>query len=194
MIEIVEYQESWPHEFHELASKIRQALGDYAQRIDHIGSTSVPGLAAKDKIDMQLTVATFDNFEPIETALATLGYTIRIDVRRDHNPDHSQNDDATDPEWEKRLCRPPAGQRPTNLHIRANGRLNQRYPLLFRDYLRQHPAAIHTYAAVKRRLAHYLPNDPEAYTDIKDPVCDFIMQLAEKWAAETGWQPGESDA
>ncbi|MCB8942818.1 MAG: GrpB family protein [Ardenticatenaceae bacterium] len=194
MVEIVEYQENWPHDFQLLASALRQALGDLAVRIDHIGSTSVPGLAAKDRIDMQLTVASFDDFAPIEAALATLGYTVRSDVRRDHNPDHSQTDAGTDPQWAKRLCTAPAGQRPTNLHIRVNGRLNQRYPLLFRDYLRQHPPTAHTYAALKRQLAHYLPDNLHAYADIKDPACDLIMQLAEKWAAETGWQPGKSGA
>jgi GrpB-like predicted nucleotidyltransferase (UPF0157 family) len=194
MIEIVEYQDNWPQEFARLAAPLRQALGDYALRIDHIGSTSVPGLATKDRIDMQLTIASFDNFAPIETALASVDYTVRTDVLHDHNPDHSQDDDDTDPDWEKRLCRTPAGQRPTNLHIRAHGRLNQRYPLLFRDFLRQHPEAANAYAAVKRRLAHFLPDNIHAYTDIKDPVCDLIMLMAEKWAAETGWQPGPTDA
>jgi GrpB-like predicted nucleotidyltransferase (UPF0157 family) len=194
MIEIVEYQDSWPRDFELLASALRQALGHYALRIDHIGSTSVPGLASKDRIDMQLTVASFDTFEPIQTALESLGYTVRSDVLRDHHPDHSQADEGTDPDWEKRFCYPPGGQRPTNLHIRANGRANQRYALLFRDYLRQHPAAAHAYAAFKRRLAQFLPEAPlYAYADIKDPVCDLIMQSAEKWAAETDWQPGPSD-
>lgn len=194
MIEIVDYQESWVGDFEQLGSALRQALGSHALRIDHIGSTSVPDLAAKDRIDIQLTVASFDNFEPIQTGLATLGYLVRSDVLRDHHPDHSQADEGTDPEWEKRLCQPPEGQRPANLHIRVNGRANQRYALLFRDYLRQHPAAAHAYAAVKHRLAHFLPNNLHAYADIKDPVCDLIMQSAEKWAAETGWQPGPTDA
>jgi GrpB-like predicted nucleotidyltransferase (UPF0157 family) len=194
MIEIVEYQDNWPCDFQVLASTLRQALGNYALRIDHIGSTSVPGLAAKDCIDIQLTIAAFDNFEPIQTALESLGYTVRSDVLRDHHPDHRQVDQGTDPEWEKRYCYPPSGQRPTHLHIRVNGRSNQRYAILFRDYLRQHSDAAYTYAAFKRCLAQFLPDDSRyAYADIKDPVCDLIMQLAEKWAAETGWQPGPSD-
>ena len=60
MLEIVPYKRSWPSEFRKLASLLRQGLGDLALRIDHIGSTAVPGLAAKDVIDIQITVAALD--------------------------------------------------------------------------------------------------------------------------------------
>jgi GrpB-like predicted nucleotidyltransferase (UPF0157 family) len=194
MIEIVAYREGWRDEFRQIGTALRQAVGDGALRIDHIGSTSVPHLAAKDIIDVQMTVASFDNFAPIRMALASLGYAMLEGINRDHNPDHSQEDTKDDPLWEKRLFKPPDSQRPTNLHVRVNGRANQRYALLFRDYLRQHSEAAHAYAAVKHRLAQYVGDNHVAYTDTKDPVCDLIMQAAEKWAAETGWQPGQSDA
>lgn len=182
-VEIVAYREAWIEEFEPIAAVLRQALGPLALRVDHIGSTSVPGLAAKDVIDVQLTVADLDG--PLETALAPLGYTLRQDITRDHRPPLALGPES---DWEKRYFAPPPGQRPTHLHVRAAGRANQRYALLFRDYLRAHPASAEAYAELKRRLAHYHAADREAYTDIKDPACDLIIHAAEAWAAATSWQ------
>ena len=74
-----------------------------------------------------------------------------------------------------------------NLHIRAEGRANQRYALLFRDYLRAHPTVAAGYGELKRRLADYVGADRNNYVEIKDPVCDIITAAAEEWAAATGW-------
>ena len=71
--------------------------------------------------------------------------------------------------------------------MRILGRANQRYPLLFRDYLRCHPAAAAGYEALKRVLVQYHAEDRIVYTLIKDPVCDVIMSAAEDWARQTGW-------
>jgi GrpB-like predicted nucleotidyltransferase (UPF0157 family) len=195
MIEIVDYQPTWPADFATLAGALRRALGSHALRIDHIGSTSVPGLPAKDVIDMQVTVAGFESFAPVEAALAELGYSMVEHIQADHQPglSHLPPDLPYDPQWEKRYFRPPAGQRPTHLHVRAQGRANQRYALLFRDYLRAHAAAATGYAIFKRRLALLVGEDRALYADTKDPVCDIIMAGAEAWAAATGWQPGPSD-
>ena len=91
-------------------------------------------------------------------------------------------------EWEKRYYQPPPGQRPTHMHVRILGRANQRYPILFRDYLRSHPSAAGGYAAFKRCLASYFPEDRLSYTLIKDPVCDVIMAAAEEWSQATQWR------
>jgi len=189
-VEIVLYGERWPAEFAAIGAALRGALGDLALRIDHIGSTSVPGLAAKDRIDVQLTVADFDRFEPVQAALEQLGYTSVPGILRDHQPPGWIGQDA---EWQKRFFRPPAAQRPTNLHVRAAGRANQRYPLLFRDYLRARPRSAAAYAKLKRRLADNL-RDLETYPDVKDPACDLIIVAAEDWAVVIGWQPEPSDA
>ena len=77
--------------------------------------------------------------------------------------------------------------------VRAAGRANQRYPLLFRDYLRAHPASAAAYAELKRRLAANL-RDLATYPDVKDPACDLIMVAAEEWARQTHWELGSSDA
>jgi hypothetical protein len=83
--------------------------------------------------------------------------------------------------------------RPANLHVREAGRFNQRYPLLCRDYLRSHPMAAEAYGAIKRRLASFFPNDPDAYYAIKDPTLDLLMVGAEDWAISAGWSEPPSD-
>jgi GrpB-like predicted nucleotidyltransferase (UPF0157 family) len=184
MITIVPYDPAWPHEFSRLAEPLRQALGALALRVDHIGSTAVPGLAAKDVIDMQITVR--DLSMPVEEALAMLGYERNTTITADHLPPHMTGPVA---DWQKWFFRPPAAQRRSNLHVRVEGRPNQRYPLLFRDYLRAHPIARDAYGIIKQQLARYHAEDVDAYYDIKDPVCDIIWGAAEEWAQATNWQP-----
>jgi len=188
MIEIVPYKKSWPAEFQEIASRLRHQLGDLALRIDHIGSTSVPGLPAKDVIDIQITVAALDH--RVQSAVTALGYTQPEGIWRDHCPPNAV---ASETDWEKMLFFPPRGQRRTHTHVRVQGRANQRYALLFRDYLRAHPATAAAYAELKRRLAQHLA-DPQTYPEVKDPAVDLIYLAAEDWAAASRWQPGPSDA
>jgi len=184
---IIEYQDRWPHEFKEIASKIREACGEVALRIDHIGSTAVPGLSAKDRIDIQLTVEALSN--EVEAALNRIGYSLFL-VVSDHCPPGMEN---IPDNWEKWLFKPPEGQRSTNLHVRVEGKPNQRYPLLFRDYLRIHPATAGAYAELKKRLAENLA-DGGNYPDVKDPAVDLIYFAAEEWARTVDWSPGPSDA
>ncbi|HVN54945.1 MAG TPA: GrpB family protein [Anaerolineaceae bacterium] len=188
MISIVPYQPIWPEEFLTIARPLRQALGDLALRIDHIGSTAVPGLAAKDRIDIQVTVPGLT--EAVERALNRAGYERLEGITQDHVP---PGEPSHPDEWGKWIFKPPENQRLTNVHVRVAGRPNQRYPLLFRDYLRANPAAAEAYARVKTALARYHAGDVVAYYDIKDPVCDIIFSAAEVWAAATGWLPGPSD-
>jgi GrpB-like predicted nucleotidyltransferase (UPF0157 family) len=181
-IVIVNYRPEWPDEFAAIAAHLRDAHGDHALRIDHIGSTSVPGLAAKDVIDAQVTVRDFT--PELEAAFERAGY-----VRNVHTQDHLPPT-ATGPErdWEKRLFNPAPGARRANIHVRRAGSPNGRYALLFRDYLRAHPLASGAYARAKRALAQYGPTDWDLYYDVKDPICDIIMAGAEDWAATTPWR------
>jgi GrpB-like predicted nucleotidyltransferase (UPF0157 family) len=86
--------------------------------------------------------------------------------------------------WEKRLWQSPSGAgRRVNVHVRVAGWPNQRYALLFRDYLRAHPGAAAAYARLKRELAHRLGDDLASYTQLKDPACDLVIVAAQDWAA-----------
>jgi GrpB-like predicted nucleotidyltransferase (UPF0157 family) len=183
---IVAYQPTWPDEFRAIAAAQRQALGALALRIDHIGSTAVPDLPAKDVIDVQVSVAALDApaIAAIHAALGAIGYSQAEEISRDHRP---PNASGPDEDWAKLYFRPPPGQRPTHTHVRMLGRPNQRYPLLFRDYLRAHPATAAAYAELKRRLAANLA-DPATYPDVKDPAVDLIYLAAEEWVAVTGWE------
>ena len=134
MVEIVAYREEWPEEFRVIGMGLRQALGGLALRIDHIGSTAVPGLPAKDVIDIQISVAALD--AALIAAMTAAGYRQSLRNLGDHQPPHFVGPPE---DWKKLFFNPPAGQRRTNTHVRVLGRANQRYPLLFRDYLRAHP-------------------------------------------------------
>ncbi|PIQ25267.1 hypothetical protein COW36_19970 [bacterium (Candidatus Blackallbacteria) CG17_big_fil_post_rev_8_21_14_2_50_48_46] len=186
MVTIQAYSPLWPEEFAEIAAKLRAGLGPLALRIDHIGSTSVPGLAAKDIIDLQITVAALS--PDIIEALQALGYQHFVEVRCDHRPPAAVGPDS---DWQKLYFRPPPGQRPTHTHVRQMGRPNQIYPLLFRDYLRAHPPMAEAYARLKQRLAETLPNS-QVYSEVKDPAVDLIFFAAQAWAERVDWklEPG----
>jgi len=185
---IVDHRASWRGDFVRIAATLRAALGALASRIDHIGSTSVPDLCAKDVIDVQISVAALD--ARVVDALTTIGYTQVDWIVRDHRPPDGVGPDS---DWEKLYFRPPPGQRRTHTHVRVLGRPNQRYALLFRDYLIAHPQTAAAYGELKRRLAASLAN-PADYPDVKDPAVDLIYLPAQRWAVETRWQPRPPDA
>jgi len=181
-IVIARPDDTWPAQYEKTARAVSNLLGDTAQRIDHIGSTSVPGLPAKDILDMQVTVGTEPELDDVVERMTAADWELRPH-RRDHPVPVLPADDL---QWVKRLLVEPMYRRRVNLHIRVAGRANQRYALLFRDYLRQHPDAARAYGAFKVRAAA-LQLDASDYTDLKDPVCDLIYLPAEEWAARTSW-------
>lgn len=185
MIAIVDYRPEWPDEFARIAAVLRAGLGPLALRVDHIGSTAVPGLAAKDVIDVQVTVRALD--PAVADAIEGLGFVRHPGAVCDHVPPGRSDAEA---DWAKFLFSGRAGERRAHVHVRLAGRANQRYPLLFRDYLRAHPATAAAYAELKRRLAAGLA-DPRSYPEVKDPAVDLIYFAAEAWAEATGWSPAD---
>ena len=183
---VVPYDDAWVPRARSLITELRTALGPTASRIEHIGSTAVPGMAAKNVIDLQVSVDDLDAATGrFEAALRVRGFT-RLPYERDHVP--AGLDDDPD-RWAKRYWsrrEHPDGD--VNLHVRLAGLPNERLALLFRDWLRAHPAAVPAYAAFKLALARSVP-DIDAYTAIKDPVVDLVMAVAEPWALESGWTP-----
>jgi GrpB-like predicted nucleotidyltransferase (UPF0157 family) len=190
-IEIVDYRSSWPEEFRQVGASLRASLGPSALRINHIGSTSVTGLSAKDVIDVQVSVASLDLDQPARQGFETAGYPLYDDVWTDHLPAGASLDAGA---WTKRMARPVTDKRRTNVHVRVAGSPNERYALLFRDYLRAHPPAAATYGEIKRELASRHADDMDAYYTVKDPVCDLIMDAAEPWAVQSAWVLPVADA
>jgi GrpB-like predicted nucleotidyltransferase (UPF0157 family) len=185
-IEIVSYDPGWPAEFEGIGKQIRDAVGDAALTIHHIGSTSVPGLAAKDIIDVQMGVVDFSL--AWKKRIEALGFEYR-EYLRDHCPPGTE---LSPEQLEKRFFKMES--RAINFHIRVPGRFNYRYALLFRDYLRTHPRAADAYSEVKKNMARHFADDPNAYYSFKDPVCDCVMSGAVEWARATNWNPAPSDA
>ena len=180
---IVDADPGWPEDFERIADGIRDALGPDALRIEHIGSTSVPGLASKDVIDVQITVNDERLLERAAATLAHVGWRRPPGTWSDHPVPGLPTDES---EWRKVFLDGPAGSRLVRVHVRVAGRANTRYALLFRDFLRTHANEATAYAELKRRLATIAP-DGDTYADTKDPACDLIYFAAERWAQETGW-------
>jgi GrpB-like predicted nucleotidyltransferase (UPF0157 family) len=178
-IVVVAYDPLWPTEFTHLAASLREALCSVAVRIDHIGSTAVPGLVAKPAIDIQVSVQSLEPTEVFRAPLERLGYRFRSD-----------NLERT-----KRYFREPPGNRRTHLHVRRHGSWNEQFALLFRDYLRVHPDAAARYGELKLILADRFvrPDERQAYVEAKVSIIWATMREADAWAKATGWQPGLSD-
>jgi len=179
------YSRQWGERGAELAAEIATALGPLALRVEHIGSTSIPGMAAKPVYDLQVSVrdlaAAADAFD---APLAALGLH-----RAPYEADHVPAGRLDPPErWAKRLWNRRTGGERMNLHVRVAGSPNERLALLFRDWFRAHPQAVPAYGDFKLRLADAVASI-ETYTDVKDPVVDLIIVTAEAWADRTGWQP-----
>jgi GrpB-like predicted nucleotidyltransferase (UPF0157 family) len=185
-VRVVPYDESWPPRAEAELQTLAGRLGDLVLDATHIGSTSIPLMAAKNVLDLQLSVWDLpEATAAFDSPLAELGY-----IRRPYEQDHVPAGDGSDPQlWAKRVWvrrNHPGGD--VNLHMRVVGSPNERLALLFRDYLRGHPLAVAAYSQFKLALAAQV-GDLDVYTDIKDPVVDLVIVAAEKWAADTGWQP-----
>ena len=176
-IHIAEHDSAWPVRFAEIGAQLRRALGDVALRIDHIGSTSVPGLAAKPIVDVQISVERLEPVAPFRDPLVSMGLVDRAD----------------NPERTKRYFREAPGQPRTHFHVRRAGSFSEQFALLFRDFLRVDQRSASEYAALKRDLAQRYGHDRQAYTDAKAPFCWKIIQRADTWAQQIGWEPGPSD-
>jgi GrpB-like predicted nucleotidyltransferase (UPF0157 family) len=183
---IVDYEPDWPHQAETLVAQLVKALGTDARRVDHIGSTSIPGMAAKNVLDIQVSVDELDAAaEVFDAPLRALGFE-RGAFERDHVPAGSLDDPSV---WAKRYWARRGGAGPeVNLHVRRVGSPNERLALLFRDWFRSHASAVPAYAAFKRALGAVVP-DTGVYSDVKDPVVDLVISVAETWARHTTWTP-----
>ncbi len=177
-IVIVPADPKWAEEFRSYALRLRAALGSTAVRIDHVGSTSVPGLDAKPVIDIQVSVASLEPMEPYVRPIESLGYAY----------------DPTNRDLQRRAFRWPPGQRRTHLYARASGSFEEQLNLLFRDFLRSDAHAVQEYAKAKWALAERFRLDREGYVQAKEPVVWELLKRAHDWSQRVGWTPRPSDA
>ena len=161
------YDPAWPSDFEAEATRIESAMGPVAVRVDHVGSTSVPGLAAKPVIDIQLSVRGLHPLEPHLLPLVALGYT--------HVP---HPDDASYPF----LHRPADWPHSHHIHLCEAGGREERRTLAFRDFLRDHPGEAAAYADEKARLAGGFGSGSfesrNAYAEAKSAFIEPIIQRA----------------
>lgn len=188
-VDIIPFQRRWHHEFLELGNRLRNIVGQTAIRIDHIGSTSVLNLPAKDIIDIQITVADLHDTAQFLERMRLSGFRERGDLRSDELTGYPE---LPPEQLQKRYFREPQGDRRAHIHIRQQDNVNQQYALLFRDYLRANCPARESYALIKQRLAGLFPDQIEGYLYIKDPVMDLIYQSARLWASQTSWSPDQA--
>jgi GrpB-like predicted nucleotidyltransferase (UPF0157 family) len=183
---VVPHQADWTDRAGSLIVELRDLLGPMAVRIEHIGSTAIPGMAAKDTLDLQISTTNLEEVAPeFDVPLRAIGFR-RSPYEADHVPAGRSDDPAR---WVKRLWvrrEHPDGD--VNVHMRLAGSPNERVALLFRDWFRAHPEAVPAYATFKLALAEVAP-DIDTYTDVKDPVVDLVVSVAETWSDSTGWNP-----
>ncbi|MBB4912468.1 dephospho-CoA kinase [Actinophytocola algeriensis] len=178
---------TWPAQADRLRARIAMAAGDLARRVDHIGSTSVPGLPAKDVIDLQITVAALADADALADNLAAAGFPklawVDHDNPKPYAPDVEQ--------WRKRYHAAADPGRHANVHLRVEGSPGWRYALLFPDWLRANPAERDAYLATKKDLAARFATDDDTdnYAEAKETWFDAAGSRAEEWAERTGWQP-----
>jgi GrpB-like predicted nucleotidyltransferase (UPF0157 family) len=185
-LEIVPYDPRWPARANAELQELAGSLGSLVVYADHIGSTSVPLMAAKNILDLQLSVRDLDEAAAaFDVPLARRGY-LRRPYIRDHVPAGDSSEASL---WAKRLWTRrdhPGGD--VNLHVRVVGSPNERLALLFRDWLRAHPLAVAAYSRFKTELAAAV-GDLDVYTEIKDPVVDLVVAAAGQWIREVDWHP-----
>jgi GrpB-like predicted nucleotidyltransferase (UPF0157 family) len=173
------YRAEWASEASAYVDLVREVL-QHTLAVDHIGSTSVPGLAAKDCLDLMVQVDDLDE-EAVVSAMASRGFRVR--------PEPWNRDEVTEGISHRKLVfAGAAGGRRVNVHVRVAGGRNVRYALLFRDFLRADADARDAWGGFKTRLAETV-TDLYDYGQIKASVQPLLMQRAERWAAETGWRP-----
>ena len=156
-IVVVDYDSTWPKAFEQLRSNIWPAVADFALAVEHVGSTSVPGLAAKPVIDISAVVSNEADVSVAIERLATLGYVHRgnlgVEGREAFDSPHAL----------------PAH----HLYVCPSDSLALVNHLKLRDHLRANPSAAKEYGELKRRLAAQFPHDIDRYIDGKT---DFILR------------------
>lgn len=158
---VVDYNPLWPGQFETLASRLAHVLGGLAVTIEHVGSTAVPGLAAKPIIDIDILLRSPGDLPSAIAALASIGYQHQGDLGIPS----------------REAFRAPAGDLRHHLYVCPKDTEYQRH-MAFRNYLRAHPSEADAYAARKRELAAKFRDDREAYNNAKREFVEGILLKA----------------
>jgi GrpB-like predicted nucleotidyltransferase (UPF0157 family) len=170
--EISEYDPAWRDRFADWRSRLAAALGATAARIDHVGSTAVPGLAAKPVIDIMISVPDTRDEPSYLPGCLSAGLILRMRE-----------------EGHLLLWPPPASPREVHVHVCDAGRDWGRDELLFRDYLVADAAVRDQYSALKRDLVARWRDDRQAYMEAKTAFVLDALEQARAWAIDSGWSP-----
>ncbi|THV36972.1 dephospho-CoA kinase [Glycomyces buryatensis] len=182
-LQYVESDPAWPRRFEHLAARLRRVMGPSAVRIDHVGSTAVFDLPAKDVIDIQVTVVSLHIVDAFADALGNAGFFGRV-LMDSPKPEHPNPAD-----WEKRFYGYADPGNIAQIHFRPIDSPGQRFALLFRDWLRADAQGRADYAEAKGVLAAKA-DSTSAYAEAKEPWFDHEgWPRANRWARETGWHP-----
>lgn len=190
------HDKRWPHRGAQLVAALRAALGPLALRLEHVGGTAVPNLAAKPVFDVQASVRDLAGAaEAFDGPLAALGLR-----RRPYEADRIPAGRRDDPRrWAKRCwdgtiairdaALPGDAMRTerVNLHVRVAGAPNERLALLLRDWFLAHPETVPADGGFALRLAEAVAS-LDGGTEGPDPLVDLVVVTAEAWADRTGWR------
>ena len=185
---IAAFNPDWNTQAGRIIARLQAVAPQEILAVDHIGSTAVPGLDAKDVIDLQLSVRDLAAADRLAPLLAAAGYPRWPGIITD-NPKPSHPDPA---DWGKRLHANADPGRAVNLHLRSAGSPGWRYALCFRDWLRAEGRARTDYLAEKRRVAtlHAVDKSTAGYAADKEGwFTEYAAPRMEEWVREAGWAP-----
>jgi len=161
IVRVVPYQDGWPRLFEEEKIRLQTVLGEYVLDIQHVGSTSIPGLPAKPILDIAIAVDNFESAKVCIQPIEGLGYVYRGEngIPRRH---YLRKGDP----------------RTHHIHMNEVGSVDWVNQILFRDYLIKHPETMQAYAELKIALAQRFPTDRDSYLAEKAPFIEHILRLA----------------
>lgn len=182
---LVDPRPQWAFDGRRLAARVSHLAG--GARVDHIGSTAIPGMPAKDVLDLQLTVPSLQIADELTAALTAGGFPRLAGFEQDTPHPHGADPDP----WRKRLHGNADPGQDLNLHVRVKDAPNWRWALLFRDWMITEPAVAQEYLAVKRSVAaeHALDATAANYAEAKEPWLAEVYDSGLAWARATGWSP-----
>ena len=161
-IVVTDYDDGWPLLFEQIAQPVREAVADLGAQVEHVGSTSVPGLAAKPNIDIDLVVRGAEDVPGAIERLCSLGYVYQGNKGIEGREAFL---------W-------PRGAKPHHLYVVVRGSQSYLDHVEFRNYLRDHPQAAREYGALKTELAEQHGDDRVSYTDAKTEFISSVLRAA----------------